>query len=67
MDFFELACDIAYSANGDVDLEVLAPMLSDVCTGMQYLHARNIVHGGVCMCVRACVHASTQQRKGLCV
>ena len=37
---------IMYDSLGQVSLPALAPLLMDICKGMLYLHARNIVHGG---------------------
>ena len=35
-----------YDKAGAPLIECLAPLLSDICAGMLYLHSRNIVHGG---------------------
>ena len=35
-----------HPVTGAPKLATLAPILSDICAGMLYLHSRNIVHGG---------------------
>ena len=44
--FLDKVRPIMYRPDGSVLLECAAPLLLDVCTGMLYLHSRNIVHGG---------------------
>ena len=34
-------------AGGAPHIECMAPLLTDICAGMLYLHSRNIVHGGM--------------------
>ena len=45
-EFFDLVRTTMYDASGGPRLDMLAPMLHDICQGMVYLHSRNIVHGG---------------------
>ena len=33
----------------------LLMVLMDIVQGLEYLHSRGIVHGGVCVCVCVCV------------
>ena len=35
-----------YDEAGAPQLDLMAPILTDVANGMAYLHSRNIVHGG---------------------
>ena len=37
---------VMYDEKSMPHLDILAPILLDICQGMVYLHSRNIVHGG---------------------